>query len=1171
MEYTPGVTPASRSIWRRTLPDWIRRSSQASEVGEAARTAAVMERVCGFFPATGTEQGPLPQELPSVGLSTTATPASTDAERPRAGTCLVTVCTVNHLHFARALVESWHRHHPSDPAFVTIADWDGVDPLVLENTTPLPGVVVAGPNLPFMALKYSATDLCCALKPYAIAHLIEQTTYARIVYVDADVYLFAPMTALLARLESATVVVTPHTLAPLPHPERFWERPSLGDLAYAGVFNAGLFGLRVDAAARRFVGSWRDMVTRPGAFVAELGGQMEQNAFNWVSCFVDNVAVLRDPAYNVAYWNLHDRSLRATELDAPSSPATWTVDGEPLVAFHFSGFSPAAPSRVSKYDQRHSLYILPSLSRLAELYATRLIALGGEETAKLPYRYDRFPSGIRIDHRMRRVFREHEVHLASDLDPWTAAGEALYCRALLSPIPHWGGLVPALVEQIRRERPDLQVAYPDAHQAPEGVIRWAAACGVYECGYEELWNRYRPAVPNRHGLVLLGDALERAPELFAGLDRPLGADREKLLRRLAEPPWEELADAVRHGDVEHYLVSSIRRVRSVLDERPDVRQAFPDYFDRGAADLASWLRRHGAVDYCLPEQTADRFLAKAEGRALARIYSYVSRTWPLMERWPLAFVGEGSRELGTHLLAVLRHGLEFDLDDVQMYLWTMAEAPWKGLALTLELPVNARRHPSPVLPEGQDELLGRLVEADSRFAAALDELRSARTCERDKLLEQHVRARPAIAPGPEVSVFAVIDRWSRRVAGSSQGLPAPRVESAPPDPAVSTTLPPLLPGVNLFGYHKSPIGLGNLTRGLHSAFRSAGIPTGRVVIGNVAMDADLSPADFVRTWDPSLETNVIVSYPHLHDMLLEALPRHVTAGRRNIAYLAWEQRDGSHYWPEVYAGFDQLWALSEFAAESLARHARREVHAVPCVLDFDALPPAATKAETGLPEDAFTFLYVFDANSSIERKNPEAAIRAFASAFSPGEPVQLVLRASNAHRREHRERLKAMLRAVSPGQRVQVRLEPMSHAALLRLVSAVDCYMSLHRAEGFGYTCAEAMAYGIPVIATGYSGNLQFMNRENSFLVDWTERSVEVPDGPFQRGSVWAEPSVEHAAALMREVYERGAEGRQIGARGARDVRSLLSAEAVGRRVADLLGHGVSTARREQLLIGPAG
>jgi glycosyltransferase involved in cell wall biosynthesis len=233
---------------------------------------------------------------------------------------------------------------------------------------------------------------------------------------------------------------------------------------------------------------------------------------------------------------------------------------------------------------------------------------------------------------------------------------------------------------------------------------------------------------------------------------------------------------------------------------------------------------------------------------------------------------------------------------------------------------------------------------------------------------------------------------------------------------------------------------------------------------------------------------------------------------------------------------------------------RREVTTVPCVLDTSSFPPPAAKSEVGLDPGKFTFLYIFDANSSIERKNPEAVIRAFAQSFSPGEGAQLVLRVANARGPDHRERLKRLLRTAPRGLDIALVLEEMSHRDLLRLLSAADCYVSLHRAEGFGYTCAEAMAYGKPVIATGYSGNLQFMSRDNSYLVDYEEREVTTADGPFQRGSVWAEPSVEHAAHLMQTVYRDRDAAAEVARRGRCDVLRQLSVETIGRIAAQALG-----------------
>ncbi len=345
------------------------------------------------------------------------------------------------------------------------------------------------------------------------------------------------------------------------------------------------------------------------------------------------------------------------------------------------------------------------------------------------------------------------------------------------------------------------------------------------------------------------------------------------------------------------------------------------------------------------------------------------------------------------------------------------------------------------------------------------------------------------------------------------------------------------------------------TQGLVLALRTQGVPVARNVVGNVAMDRDLSPDDFLQTFDHRFGANLFVSYPHHQDSLLNGLPRWMVDGRTNVVFLAWEQRDGTHYWRDVYGDFDHVWALSRFAAESLERCLCRPVLPVPCVLDTYDLPAAATKPEVGLEDDGLVFLYVFDANSSIERKNPEAVIRAFARAFAEKDAASLILKVSNADRLEHRPRLRSLLSEARArlGCRVRVLTENLSRRGVLQLLSAVDCYISLHRAEGFGYTCAEAMAYGRPVVATRYSGNLDFMTDENSFLVDAREVLVERPEGPFQRGSVWAEADVEHAAAQLQSVYRDFDAALGRGRKAAADVRRILSPENVGRIVVGAL------------------
>jgi glycosyltransferase involved in cell wall biosynthesis len=178
----------------------------------------------------------------------------------------------------------------------------------------------------------------------------------------------------------------------------------------------------------------------------------------------------------------------------------------------------------------------------------------------------------------------------------------------------------------------------------------------------------------------------------------------------------------------------------------------------------------------------------------------------------------------------------------------------------------------------------------------------------------------------------------------------------------------------------------------------------------------------------------------------------------------------------------------------------------------------SSRADLNLP-DGFLFLFLFDCFSVVERKNPRALLRAFSQAFSPNEGPVLVIKAINGDAQPGA--LEALRQMASDREDVVVFDRYYSAEAKNALLARCDCYVSLHRAEGLGLTMAEAMALGKPVIATGYSGNLSFMSRENSWLVDYQLRPIPPGCEPYPVGARWAEPDIEQAARFMREVFDR--------------------------------------------------
>jgi glycosyltransferase involved in cell wall biosynthesis len=204
---------------------------------------------------------------------------------------------------------------------------------------------------------------------------------------------------------------------------------------------------------------------------------------------------------------------------------------------------------------------------------------------------------------------------------------------------------------------------------------------------------------------------------------------------------------------------------------------------------------------------------------------------------------------------------------------------------------------------------------------------------------------------------------------------------------------------------------------------------------------------------------------------------------------------------------------------------------------------AAAPQRLGVPE-GFLFLFVFDYLSTVQRKNPVGLIEAFRQAFAPGEGPQLLIKTINGPLRPLSE--EEVLWAAHGREDIHVVDRSLSGEELDGLMAACDCYVSLHRAEGFGLTLAEAMAIGKPAIATGYSGNVDFMNERNSYLVDYTIGRVGPECEIYPPEGEWADPSVEHAAKLMREVYADRDEAARRGARAAADIARALSAEATG-------------------------
>jgi len=218
-------------------------------------------------------------------------------------------------------------------------------------------------------------------------------------------------------------------------------------------------------------------------------------------------------------------------------------------------------------------------------------------------------------------------------------------------------------------------------------------------------------------------------------------------------------------------------------------------------------------------------------------------------------------------------------------------------------------------------------------------------------------------------------------------------------------------------------------------------------------------------------------------------------------------------------------------------------------MDFEA-PPGMGRDYFGLPSDRFLFLTLFDMVSIFDRKNPLGTVEAFIRAFGNDLSVQLIVKINNAEKRPDSLRL---LKESIAGYPITIVDRTFQREETYGLINSCDCVVSLHRSEGFGLTLAEAMFLGKPVIATAYSGNMDFTRIGASFLVGYRLKAVGKNNEPYDEQCLWADPSIEQAAEQMRTVARDAQTRRNVAAAGQELVRGMLSPRTVGRQMEDRL------------------
>src|SRR5215472_9310647 len=390
--------------------------------------------------------------------------------------------------------------------------------------------------------------------------------------------------------------------------------------------------------------------------------------------------------------------------------------------------------------------------------------------------------------------------------------------------------------------------------------------------------------------------------------------------------------------------------------------------------------------------------------------------------------------------------------------------------------------------------------------------------------------------------------WRRLPHGTRQRIlfDASRVLAPRPARAPHGGMP-----IAIAGLLSTASGVGEGARLAYAALDAAGLAPGAFDLSPAFGQVELPPDPARRALVPGEGSLIVhVNAPYLPHALW-ALGRARIAARRIIGYWAWELPQLPPSWRGAVPFLHEIWVPSTFTAEAVRATIDRPVRVVPHPLPTTA-PTPGMRTRLGLPADALVVLNVFHLGSAFSRKNPIAAVRAFRQAF--GDVQNRVLAIKLVDNGAAPWALRALKEAIGDAGNIRVIDGMLSAADMAGLVAASDIVISLHRSEGFGLVPAEGMRFGKPVVATNWSGNLEFMSAQNSALVRCSLVPVDDPEGAIDgAGQVWAEADVDDAAQWLRRLADDAALRARLGAAAAADVVSQLSPQRFTRTLTDLI------------------
>lgn len=966
----------------------------------------------------------------------------------------LTIVSRNYLALSLTLAYSFLDTHPGSLFLIAIVDsHEGIEELTeREGLYFIPYESIAIPDSRVFKYRYSILELNTAVKPYALSFVFDKYPQIdKLLYIDPDIKIYSCLRDIWDALDSGTICLTPHLLSPLSDK----KSPSEINILQSGSYNLGFIGIRRSNDSVKLLEWWKERLFLDCRVDIPAGLFTDQKWIDLIPGYFEKCIIIRRHEYNVAYWNLHERSCT---LD---SAMRAYINNQPLRFFHFSGYSPARPNIISKHQDRHQLANRKDIQPLFNDYAKCLISNGHIQLATIPYEFDYLPCGIKNSRVIRWVLDSASrcdqtiVPDLSDkrlvLDFLTKINTRITNGVVLPPIL-------AGVINIRKDVGNYFSFFNGGIGDVNGLINWCITAGCTEEDLESFVDALKDE-DIRLDLIKTSDVqmVVDAWECRQDLQENLGLFWKSSESMQCLKGWLEGSGLSELG-ISRHRFKSITNAFSYGAEKPlhayfirsDLQEVFPRVYDRQTLEsLANWM--HSNLGQ-IPNATHD------DVDAFCFIYGKHVDILPLVllnSQWIRNFVPEPREDVNKAIL----DAIGVDLDRYQEALGIIR--------------VKAKENPKHiVIGLGSSPLR---INIAGNFSASTGIGQSVRT------------------------LCKSLGNLGRPVSQATWNLPS------------------LFPC-------------------------QASFDCSSLIANEVHDRADVSIA--VCNADSTL-------------FLKQQIPKGFWNASRKVGYWVWETERLPEFMLEGHDIYDEIWTPSEYSANAIRAVTSKPVYVIPHSLPTEPFIDAnreriVQRISNWNLDRSLKLGFFYDSKSYTERKNPDAFLDLVEALQADGLIIEPIIKVSSPSFGDYNYE-KFMHRARDIDARII--FKTLSETEIYNLYLELDIYVSLHRSEGFGLTCAEALSLGVLTVATGYSGNLDFMNSENSLLVASTPYLLSKECGPYQYGTIWRDPCIHDAKNKIMNQLSNPYACRDVMVNAFKSVGRSLSAEVIGQIISDLLSN----------------